>query len=243
MTWALCPSRSVVRHLLRFHLLLIEFRLLSVDHRVEPGVLVSLVFDRAHGAVRFDQRIEPGHHVAVPGLVLALHVAGVRVVHVVMERIVDRLVTVLVLFGVVVLLLLQAVSSGRRVLLPVAAVRGLLRRRAVIAVRRTLRERGQTEQNAQLLLRTVNRVVSTQYGDGNTREKSLAPETRRKDCADQKKKNNEKTNIVCGREFFFWGKTCKRLYFIQKTRLTAKVFMMSTLFVAVAFRPRTEVRR
>lgn len=119
----------------------VEVGLLAVNDGVEPAVLVSLVLDRPDGAVRLYQRVEPGHHVAGSRLVLALHVAGVRVVHVVVERIVHRFVFVFVSdHGLVVVLLRRRFL----LLLHVPAVR------IDRAVRGTLRPHDQTEHNAQL---------------------------------------------------------------------------------------------
>lgn len=119
---------------------------LAIDDRVESAVLVRLVLDRPYGAVRFDHGIEPGYHVAGPRLVLALHVARVRVVHVVMERIMDGLVRALVV-RLLVLVRVAAVAPsaqlGRMLLLLLLLVRD-------VVVRRTTRPRDHTEQNAQL---------------------------------------------------------------------------------------------
>lgn len=112
----------------------VEVGLLAVHDGVEPAVLVRLVLDRPDGAVRFDHRVEPGHRVAGPRLVLALHVAGVRVVHVVVERIVHRLVGLVAFVRAVVVQPLVLVAAVRR----------------LAAGRRTPRPRDHAEQNAKL---------------------------------------------------------------------------------------------
>lgn len=58
-----------------------------VDDGVEPVVLVRRVVHRPDGTVRLDQAVLSLDDVPVPGLVLGLHVAGVVVVHSVLERI------------------------------------------------------------------------------------------------------------------------------------------------------------
>lgn len=150
----------------------VEVGLLPVHDRVEPAVLVRLVLDRPDGTVRLDHRVEPGDHVSGPGLVLCLHVAGVRVVHVVVERIVHRLVFLVraAVVAVVGRLLLAAVlavfSGGRRsrlvlrvlhlkVRVRLVTVRAVVAAAAVAAtaVRQTLRPSDHAEQNAQLFAR------------------------------------------------------------------------------------------
>lgn len=148
----------------------VEVGFLAVDHGIEPVVLVRRILHRPDGAVRFHQRVEPGHHVTRPRLVLAFHVTRVRIVHVVVERIVHRLVVVhvMVLAMVLVMVLVMVlhlwamvVQLRRRRLWPVWVTVAVVVRRFVdverlggllvfAKVRQTLRPRDHTQQNVRL---------------------------------------------------------------------------------------------
>lgn len=56
-----------------------------LDDRVEAVVIVGGVLDDPHAAVRLVNAVRAVNDVAVPHLVLRLHVAGVRIVHSVIE--------------------------------------------------------------------------------------------------------------------------------------------------------------
>lgn len=112
--------------LLWFLLVIVEWtdvkvRFLAVHHGVESVVLVRRILDRPDGAVRFHQRVESVHYVAGPRLVLTFHVTRVWVVHVVVERIVHRLVMMVLVF-LLCLWCVMAVQLRHLLLLPVGVV-------------------------------------------------------------------------------------------------------------------------
>lgn len=65
----------------------VRLRLVSVHHGVEAGLPVGRVVHGTYGAIRFHQAVLALDHVTIALLPLALHVAGVRVVHCILERV------------------------------------------------------------------------------------------------------------------------------------------------------------
>lgn len=89
-----------------------------VDHSLEAVLVVSGVVHGANGAVSLDQRVRALDHISVALLVLGLDVAGVVVVHSILELVlgvrvvVHVLILLLVLVGVLVMILLLVAQRG-----------------------------------------------------------------------------------------------------------------------------------